>query len=132
MRITQNEWLIIKAHKERGVPVEATSKLLQRKVKEFHSELDQTVRERWNDMRTFGPGVDLCLAYRYCYYCKNISIISDKAYDEIEAEEKEFGRNAEILSKAVGSDNPEDYPPHIRALGMYLIFKYAEQKKEVK
>lgn len=127
MRITQNEWLLIKSHKALDIPPEVTAMMLQRKVKEFHSELNQDVREAWADMKRTGTGVDLCLAYRYCYYVKNISIIPDKAYDELEAEEREFGANSQVL-ETVGSDNAEDYPPHIRALGMYLLFKYAERK----
>lgn len=125
-KITQNELALIKAHKEKGVSVEATAVVLQRPVADFYKDFES--RERFQEMKKFGPGVDLILAYRLLYYCHGISIVSDRAYDEIEAEEKEFGANSQVLN-TVGSDNVNDYPHHIRALAMYLGFKYTEKEK---
>lgn len=125
-KLTQNENVLIRAHRKRGIPIAATAKLLQRPVPDFHT--DTPGRARFQECRQFGPGVDLLLAYRYLYYCKGISVVSDYAYDELEAEEKEFGANSKVLD-TVGSDCADDYPPHIRALGMYLAFKYCEPKE---
>ncbi len=81
------------------------------------------------DMKRIGVGVDLVLAHRYLYYCKNISLLSDQAYDSMEKEEAEFGAHGKIL-QTPGSDNPADYQPHIRALALYLAFKYTSRKKK--
>lgn len=47
----------------------------------------------------------LCLAYRYLYYVRNVSAISDEEYDRLESLLK---GKSEKLSKP-GSDNPNDY-----------------------
>lgn len=125
-RLTQNELLIIKAHKERKVGREDTARLLQRPVQDFYRDIP--AQALYDDVRKIAVSLDLVLAYRYLYYCKGISMVPDYTYDQLEAEEKEFGAGEKML-EAVGSDNPEDYPPHIRALGMYLAFKYAEKEK---
>lgn len=123
-KLTQNETVLIKAHLDRKVPPDATARLLQRAISEFFREESILTRQ---EARTLGVGVDLVLAYRYLHYCKGISIVSDFDYDALEKEEIEFGQNGQILKEKVGSDNPEDYPNHVRALGMYLAFKYAER-----
>lgn len=124
-KLTENERRIIKAHAERKIAFEETAKLLQRPVSDFHKDLEGRVR--FQEMKKFGPGVDLLFAYRYLYYVKGISMVSDHAYDELEKEEIEFGSQGRAL-KVVGSDCADDYPLHIRALALYLAFKYGERK----
>ena len=123
-KLTQNETVLIKAHQERKVPADATARLLQRAVAEFFR--GESALSRF-EAKQLGTGVDLVLAYRYLHYCKGISMVSDYDYDALEKEEMEFGKNGKVLLEKVGSDNPDDYPNHIRALGMYLAFKYAER-----
>lgn len=122
-KLTQNEVFLVKANADKGVPVADTARLLQRDISEFYRDYkSKDIHER---MKQLGTGVDLCLAYRYCYYVKGISIVSDYYYDQLEAEEAEFGAGGVILRETFGGDGEQDYPPHIRALAMYLIFKYA-------
>lgn len=130
MRLTENELAVIKGNREAGVPPEHTARLLQRPIKDFF--IDFKSREVHLKNKSLGTGVDLCLAYRYCYYVKGISIVSDYAYDELEKEEIEFGSGGNILAEQVGGDSEDSYPPHIRALAMYLIFKYCEVVKRTK
>lgn len=125
-RITPNERLFIRAHRKKGIKIGVTSKILQRPMSEVY--LDKNDYDKIADLKRIGPGVDLVMAYRYLYYCHNVSIMTDQAYDAIEREEREFGAHGHVLDNAPGSDNPEDYAPHIRALGLYLRFKYGTPK----
>ena len=60
---------------------------------------------------------DILMALRWAYYVKGMSLVTDYEYDKLE---KEFiAQGGPPLP--VGSSNPEDYPPGIRALGVYLI-----------
>lgn len=124
-RMTQNELSWLHYYRERQIPLRYLAKVLQREVREFG--LDQEDLSHKVDMKRVATGVDLVLAYRYLYYVQGISILSDQAYDDIEKEEMEFGAGGEILKEKVGSDRVEDYPPHIRALGLYLAFKYGRK-----
>ncbi len=128
-RMTQNEHVLIRCHAEREIDPEHTARLLQRKVREFCSDIKAKAQVR--DMRKLSVGVDLVLAYRFLYYVHGISMVPDRVYDELEQEEIEYGGGAGILNEQVGSDNAADYPPHIRSLALYLAFKYAERKKDV-
>ena len=127
-RLTENERLMIQSFKKRHLPMKDLAKVLLRDVNELG--LSEGDLNRLGDMRKLGTGVDLTLAYRYLYYVQGISILSDEAYDRLEKEETEFGAGGQILEKMVGSDKSEDYPPHIRALGLYLGFKYGTKRNE--
>lgn len=127
-RMTENEVVLIKAFKERSTPLAALARILMRDVSELG--LDRKDLEPMWDMKRLGTTVDLVLAYRYLYYCKGISVVSDQVYDELEKEETEFAKCGEFLKKGPSSDNPDDYPPHIRALGLYLAFKWGESKSD--
>jgi len=126
-RFTENEMVLRKAWKKNNVPGKAQATFLMREPSELGVEGEEM--PKLVDMKKVGTGVDLVLAYRYLYYVKGISILSDQAYDSIEKEELEFGANSQIL-KIPGSDRSEDYPPHIRALALYLAFKYSEKEKK--
>lgn len=126
-RKTQNEILMLKAWRERKVPAKAQARFLQREVKELG--LDNDELRDLVDMKRVGVGVDLVMAYRYLYYVQGISILSDVAYDELEKEEIEFGAHGDLL-RTPGSDRNEDYPEHIRALAIYLVFKYGKSKDD--
>lgn len=127
-RLTETERLLIKGWKERKVTPKAQARFLQRDVRELG--LDREDLTALNDMRKVGAGVDLLMAYRYLYYVKGHSIVSDQAYDELEKEEIEFGAYGYKMLKKPGSDRAEDYPPHIRSLALYLVFKYSKKDEQ--
>jgi hypothetical protein len=126
-RITENELFFIQSFQKRKLPTATLAKILQRKEKEFASHKE--AKKNHIEWSKVGSGVDLCLAYRYLYYVKNMPLISDKAYDDIEAEELEFGVCSDVL-RVPGSDKEGDYPPHIRALALYLALKHFKRKEE--
>lgn len=127
-RWTENERELIRIHTAKQVPSKATARVLQRDLSELGLTMEQG--NRLLDMKRIGVGVDLVLAYRYLYYVCGISILPDVAYDALEKEEMEFGACGDLLKQKIGSDIPEHYPHHIRALALYLAFKYGERKKE--
>jgi hypothetical protein len=121
--ITENERRVIQWTGEYGIPASAVARFLQRDV----SELGSGPSPRFRRMREASFGVDLIFAYRFLYYVKGISILSDKAYDELERKEIKTGDGGDLLETSVGSDVADDYPPHVRALASYLIFKYSSR-----
>lgn len=126
--ISQTEAFLISQCRENKISLKVIANLVQRDKSELGVTQDE--RNTIVDMRRVGVGVDLIQAYRYLYYCKGISVLSDQAYDALEKEEMEFGAHGGILKEAPSSDNPEDYRPHIRALALYLVFKYSEKEKD--
>lgn len=121
-------------------PVEYIAILLQREVRDVQRQRSSLGKKSKpqeveapkpklpkEDAREFGDipmTEDLVHAYRFLYYVKNISIISDKDYDALEREVIEFDgvpQNSAIFKP--GSDNKEDYPDHIRSLALYLALK---------
>lgn len=130
-RMTKNELQIIQECRKKNVAAEHIARVLQRGLAEIDGG-EVSTRFEFETMRKLATGVDLVLAYRYLYYVRGISIMSDKDYDDIEKEEMEFGNGGKILSELVGSDSEEDYPHHIRALALYLCFKYCKKGEKVK
>lgn len=66
------------------------------------------------DLSTFE--LDQLMAFRYAYYCKTESLISDRLYDELE------DRYTLIHGELpVGSSNEESYTPAQQALYLYFI-----------
>lgn len=127
-RLTANEHALVQTWTERKIKSVHQARFLQRDVGEL--PIPQADREKLIDMKRVGVGVDLVLAYRYLYYVQGISMLSDQAYDALEKEEMEFGAYGSLLKQNVGSDRSEDYSPHIRALAIYLAFKYAQREKD--
>lgn len=126
-RITENEQLIVKAHSERNIAPKETAKVLQRDV----SEITDNTKEKADAIQIRqricqGIGVDLLLAYRYQYYVAKNPIVSDKTYDDLKAEEMEFGTGAQILSQPA-SDRVIDYAPEIRSLAYYLWIRLPDR-----
>lgn len=62
---------------------------------------------------------DFVLAFRYSFHVYKLCLISDKSYDEMVAEEKEFG----TVSMWLGKD-PRECPPRIKTLALYLVELY--------
>lgn len=66
---------------------------------------------------------DFLLALRFNYYVRARSLVPDAMYD---AAERDFLERPEIEDSPLmnpGSDNPDDYPVHVKAFAMYLATK---------
>lgn len=126
-RLTENEKILIKAHTERRVDMEATARLLCRKVEEIRGESIAPsrleVKAETNVLKQVAPTLDQLLAHRYLYWCAKCPVISNRDYDDLKEEEIEFGAGKEELSKNA-SDVVCFYPPHIRSLAYYMQYRY--------
>lgn len=80
-------------------------------------------------MKEVAPTCDILLAHRYLFHCAKTPIISDRTYDDAKHEEIEFGAGGPFLNKPA-SDKVIDYPPHIRSLAYYLLYKFMEARGE--
>lgn len=125
-RITQNEQVVIKGHQMHNVSPAVTARVLQREVKEFHTapgvEERTEVRIASKLPSVDGFMVDLVLAHQYLFYCAKAPVISESDFESLRAEEKEYGKGSQALSKPP-SDKATDYPPHVRSLAYYLQVK---------
>lgn len=110
---TKNDKIILSAHRDRGIPIALTGKVLGRSlVEKDHSSLSDFL-------------VDLCLAYRFLYYVKGISLLSDTEYDELEKEARSKCPNDKRLDKP-GSDCAEEYSDAVRGLAIYIFHRYSK------
>lgn len=123
-RLTQNEMQVIAECRKKGVAWEQIALVIQRDVDEICMGEADTAKAESRQLRQVAPGVDLLLAYRFLYYVKHAKAIPDKAYDDLKQEEVEYGCGGKTLREFAGMKRAEDYPPHIRALARYLIFKH--------
>lgn len=129
-KLTQNELLIIQAHRERNVPPEATAKILQRKVYEFVR--DNEVHTLKSDLSLCVPfagvGVDVCLAYRCLIdFFKKKDVITEAALARLEEEEREFGKLGHLLDQPRWQNgDPHPKPQRICELALYLLYKHQE------
>lgn len=127
-RLTKPELELVRIYTQSHFPMELAARILQRDKQEL--TFSRQYERSWvAEMKDVGVSLDLIMAYRYLYYVKNKPILSDQAYDELEAEEIEYGEGAKFLQMP-GSDRAEDYPDHIRALALYLLFKYGKRTHE--
>lgn len=64
---------------------------------------------------------DTLMAFRFLYYVKAYTVIDDSRYDQAERAfmTKPGVDDSPLMSP--GSDLDEDYPPHIKALAVYLM-----------
>lgn len=124
-KMTKLELDIIKRHHEMGYPTAHTAKMLQRKPGEICP--DYYGKITFNQMKCLAPVSDQLLAHHYLYHVSKTPIITDQAYEDAKAEEIEFGGGGPFLhaisetQKRVG-----DYPPHIRSLAYYMLYKFME------
>lgn len=132
---TQNERVMLLAMVQRSVPASVAARVLARSKVEVQrkgarlegkEQEDEGKRSKYAlRIADIDVEVDLVMAYRYLYYVRGISIMSDTDYDEVERTAKDRSELAKMQLEKVGSDRAEDYPPHIRALALYLAFKYS-------
>lgn len=140
------ELKILKYARSKEVPIDHIAKFLARDVSELKKQLKRStprlanrkrlvqselpLEEDTRDYREFDFLEDSILAHRYLYYVKNNPILTDIQYDKMEHEAKEFDgipKSSDLYKP--GSDKEESYPPHVRALAMYLLFKYSKRSK---
>lgn len=137
---TQNDGRMLKPLRARGVSEAAIGRLLARdpeslpgaKPGGFTSNVAQPVdrksgrkRPTTIKVRMMSDALDLLLAHRFLYYCKASPLLEDREYDKLERETIKGASDEERrVIETVSSDNPEDYPNHVRSLAGYLVFKY--------
>ncbi len=115
-KLTQNERVMIQSFQERKLPMAALARVLMRDLHEIDPDT-KGQRKVAND-RQIAPTLDLVLAHRYIYHIWKTPIISDKTYDDLKAEEIEYGTGAKALA-----GSPRDCPRHIKSLALYLVDK---------
>ncbi len=114
-RITENERLMIDAHRERKIPIEVTAGILAREISEIH--FDGTSQDR------VGPSsLDLVLAHRYIHFVYKTPVISNNTYDNLKAEEIEYGKGGKELR-----GDPKDCPRYIKTLALFLVERYGDK-----
>lgn len=124
-RFTENEMELIRTHQERNVPPSATACVLARDVSEVDgSPARDKVLVSGQKMI---PTIDLIYAYRYLWKRMNRKLISDKTYDEMVAEEVEYGGGGPAFA-AMKKD--EDFPGRIRSLANYLLMTVTESRED--
>lgn len=122
-KMTQIELKIVDHHAKAGVPPAHTATILQRKPSEICP--DYHGRIKFHHLRCLAPVTDLLLANHYLWHVDGRQIIEDKEYDAALAEE---GEPFEDAVKKIRADGGRlgDYPPHIRSLAYYLLYKFME------
>ena len=108
-------------HKGKGMPIEVTARLLMRDVSEINDDWKKVAQIKAS--KVFAPTLDFILALRYVYHVYHQSIVSDKTYDDLVAEEIEFGGGEKVLKDM---KEPQDCPPRIKSLAFYLCDKFKE------
>lgn len=132
MRLTENEKLIIKAHVERNVPLEATASLLCRKVEEIRGEstvpstmpVAKEGKEEHIWLKKVAPTLDLLIAHHYLFWQAKQPIISNQDYDDLKQEEIEYGCGKAAVEAVSKFRQVCDYPPYIRYLAFYMQFRF--------
>lgn len=143
--LSPNEKNLLRTHREKGVSLDVSLKILCReslpKKKKNYTDKNASAakqeaevfdarveaRRSLHGMLEVSPLTDIVVAHQYLYYVKHSPIISDKAYDELEKEMREFDHPTALVLERPGSDNEADYPAHIRALAIYLALKYGKR-----
>jgi len=105
-------------------PMAALARILQRDLDELGHDLKGEVQI--GRMREVAPGTDLLLAHHYLIHQSKIRLVSDQAFESMKKEEIEFGGGADLLRMFETFTKVGDYPEHIRALAMYLLYKHME------
>jgi hypothetical protein len=124
-KMTELELKIIRKHAESGIPTAHTARMLARKPGEIAP--DYYGKITFNQMRCLAPVSDQLLAHHYLFHVAKTPIVSDQGYDESKEEEIEFGGGGPFLHTISGTaKRAVDYPPHIRSLAYYMLYKFME------
>lgn len=126
-RFTENEQLIIRSHRKKGVAVEHTARLLARSVRELTVGDTKAGAAKVKQDKVFAPTLDLILALRYAFFVYQRKLVPDSVYDDLVAEEKEYGGGAPAL-QSLG--DPKVCPRRIKTLALYLTEKADDEKEK--
>lgn len=114
-----NETALVCSHAIRKIPLQLTTRVLQRALEEISSP--QTMKTPLvSDQKQIAPTMDLIWAHRYIFFVYKTPIISDKDYDDLVKEEIEFGGGGRTFEKI---KSREGWPSHIKSLALYLVEK---------
>lgn len=127
-KMTELEKRLIRKHLKRKTPVKIIARILQRKPDEILPDLKGEAKS--HSMRTVAKDADVLAAHHYLFHQSKRPIISDQAYDSLKAAELEFGNGAELLKMISEAKGVVDYPPHIRSLANYMLYKFMEETGE--
>jgi hypothetical protein len=127
LRLTQNERDFIRKHKERGLPIEVTAKILMRDPKDFALAWSRTATQACNapSIMCAMTALDVVLACCYARQCFKADLVTDVEYDALCQEAK--ARNATLFGELL-MRKVEHYPDRIRDLAWYL-HKKVEMRK---
>jgi len=115
-RLTGPERKLIRSCLKQGIDLEHAARVLMRDLSEISTkDQEQVVRNK-----QIAPTLDLVMAYRYIYHNYKFKLVSNKTYNDMKAEEEEYGGGSKVLS------SPE--PPYIKTLALYLTEKYEWEK----
>ena len=124
-RITWNEQQVIAECRKKGVSWSQIALVLQRGVDEIRNDEGvETAKALHRELKRAAVSLDMLLAYHYLYHVKKLTILSNKAYDDLKAEEIEYGCGSLLLGAFKVEDRVGGYPRHIRALAAYLEYKF--------
>jgi len=123
-RFTPNEVDFIRCHRELKLDLSVTAKILMRDVSELKS--DKSPEQVKGDGKAIlSTTLDLVLALRYVYHIYERKLVSDKTYDDLVAEEIEYGGGEKVLKS---QQSARDCPPRIKTLALYLCERYDDDK----
>lgn len=119
-KFTQNELRVVKAHQAKGVPAEATARLLCRGIDELVGKKGLEGATQAKSDGPLAPTLDLIWAHRYIFFVYKSPILSDAAYNALVEEEIEYGGGEKAFQKIKVL---QGWPEHIKCLAMYLTLR---------
>jgi len=112
-RLTDAERKLIRSCIKQGIDLEHAARVLMRDLSEISTkDQEQVVKNK-----EVAASLDLVLAYRYIYHQYKFKLISNKAYDNMKAEEMEYGGGVLALST-------KECPDYVKSLALYLVGKH--------
>jgi len=125
-RLTENEFLMIRSFRKRGLNVKWLANVLARDPSDFRGAGVTKSSDPIPDVRSFAPTLDIIWAFRYAYfvwgkdYPELKKLITDEQYDDLVKEEIEYGGGEAAFEHIKSS---KIAPSYIRSLALYLAEK---------
>lgn len=120
--ITQNERQLIQECRKKGVPDNCIAAVLTRPVDDLVDSSAQVAKTK--TQKVFAPTLDLILAHHYIYHVYKRPVLSNKAYDALVEEEREYGGAGATLSAP-----PRPCPGRIKTLALYLCQRHDDEQQ---
>jgi len=124
-RWTENERLLLRSHVERKIPADVTARVLQRDIQEIAPKMPED-KIAVKECKILAPSMDLLLAARYSYLVYKKPVMADEEYDDLKAEEIEYGGAKHLVRHLV---DPKDSPRRIKTLALYLVERKEDREK---